>query len=369
MARSGESNNLASDRISVDAALLQARDHLQAGRLDEAEHLVRLILRVQPKHADANHVLGKLLLSRNKPQHALPFLLSAVNANSSDGQFWFAYIDALILAKQPHAAHRALQIVQQAGVAEAHLQDFKLALKDLQEREAKDFNYFCNVHGSDKGDIFPEGNNYAKWYDHWFAPLREAAKEICEIGLYNGGSIKAMCEYFPHARILGLDIDDKSAFNTDRVDTRKLDQGNFDDLNGFVLECQSKARQFDIIIDDGSHDVEHQQMTFGRLFQLLQPGGLYIIEDMGSSYFKLGTVLYSYKQTQTKINNNTIQFLNQRPFSSPWINTNDIDYINQEVESVSIFDICNHALPYQNRDACINGYPLRSISAVIRKLA
>ena len=37
---------------------------------------------------------------------------------------------------------------------------------------------------------------------------------------------------------------------------------------------------FDIIIDDGSHDQTHQQVSWGVLFGFLRRGGLYVIEDI-----------------------------------------------------------------------------------------
>ena len=88
---------------------------------------------------------------------------------------------------------------------------------------------------------------------------------------------------------------------------------------------------------------------------------------MGSSYFTLGTNLYGYIQTQTKINNNTIKFLNQRPFSSIWISEKNLSFVNNSVESVTIFDTYNKHLPYSTDFTCENNYPIRSITSVIKK--
>lgn len=232
----------------------------------------------------------------------------------------------------------------------------------------EDFNYYCNLHGSDKGDIAPNGNHYAKWYEHWFAPLRHSATQICEVGVANGGSLKASHDYFPNAHIIGLDIVDKSAYNSERISTRLFDQGNLAQLEQFVAECRERGLQFDLIIDDGSHDVMHQQLTFGKLFQLVRPGGIYVLEDMGSSYFALGTSLYGYVQTQTKMNNHTVAFLNQRPFSSPWISEQDAAYINEHVSYVSLFDKMIRTLTYVNQFPCVNNYPIRAITSVIQKV-
>ncbi len=45
-------------------------------------------------------------------------------------------------------------------------------------------------------------------------------------------------------------------------------------------------KQFDIIVDDGSHVPWHQLLTFEIMFETwLKPGGLYIIEDVETSYW------------------------------------------------------------------------------------
>ena len=230
-----------------------------------------------------------------------------------------------------------------------------------------DFNHYCNKNYTDKGDLLPGGNRYANFYENWFSKLKNSATNICEIGVASGGSLKSYYDYFQNAQIFGLDIEDKSLYNNDRIKTFILDQSKSQDLDGFFNYCKSNNIQFDFILDDGSHDVEHQQLTFGKLFDLIKPQGLYIIEDLGSSYFTLGTNLYGYIQSQTKINNNTIKFLNQRPFSSLWISEENLIEINNSVDSITIFDTYNKDLPYTNDFTCENNYPIRSITSVIKK--
>lgn len=229
------------------------------------------------------------------------------------------------------------------------------------------FNYYCNLHGSDKGDIAPDGNHYANWYENWFSPIREKVTNICEIGVYNGGSTRAFYDYFSNANIIGIDIFDKTQYENDRTITKVVDQGNPEQLDSFIAECDAQDFKFDIIIDDGSHDVGHQQISFGKLFKLVKPGGLYIIEDMCTSYFTLGVTLYGCAQTQAKIDNNTIKFLNTRPFSSIWITPSDAEHINNTVEYVSIFDRLNTTCTYLDHFKCENDYPPRSITSIIKK--
>lgn len=229
------------------------------------------------------------------------------------------------------------------------------------------FNYYCNLHGTDKGDLGPDGNHYANWYENWFLHIKQTVTNILEIGVYNGGSTRAFHDYFPNANILGIDLYDKTEYENNRITTKIVDQGNSEQLDNFILECYQQNLEFDIIIDDGSHDVAHQQLTFGKLFKLVKPGGLYIIEDMCTSYFNLGVVLYGQTQTQAKIDNNTIKFLNTRPFSSIWISPLDIEHINNTIEYVSIFDRFNTTCTYLDQFSCQNNYPARSITSIIKK--
>ena len=46
------------------------------------------------------------------------------------------------------------------------------------------------------------------------------------------------------------------------------------------------TRRVDIIIDDGSHIVYDQVISFKSLFNKLNPGGIYVIEDLHTSYSK-----------------------------------------------------------------------------------
>jgi len=77
---------------------------------------------------------------------------------------------------------------------------------------------------------------------------------------------------------------DKSQFRSERIQTHVLDQGNEEALQQFVAKIREQGYQFDIIIDDGSHISEHQMLTLKVLWPLLRSGGLYIVEDLHTSY-------------------------------------------------------------------------------------
>ncbi len=88
---------------------------------------------------------------------------------------------------------------------------------------------------------------------------------------------------------------------------------------------------------------------------------------MCTSYFKVGVQLYYYTQTQQKLDNNTVKFLTERPFSSPWIDQNNLDYIQENVEYISILDRLNPQCTYLNVFPCVNNELPRAITSVIKK--
>ena len=102
--------------LTIEQALQQAVEAHKAGRMQDAEHLYRAILQAQPKHPDANHNLGVLAVSVNKPEAALPLFKTALEANPSQGQFWLSYIDALIKEKQFDNARNLLEQGKKAGL-------------------------------------------------------------------------------------------------------------------------------------------------------------------------------------------------------------------------------------------------------------
>jgi SAM-dependent methyltransferase len=155
--------------------------------------------------------------------------------------------------------------------------DISVSLTDIANR--------C---GTDKGSLF---NGYTIVYEMFFASKRNDPVNLLEIGLAMGGpelghsadrkvtdapSIKMWHEFFPHAKIYGLDISDFSSFETDWFKFFRADCGNVSELRAVA----DRGIEFDFIIDDGSHASFHQQLTFAELFQCLRPGGLYIIEDL-----------------------------------------------------------------------------------------
>ena len=88
------------EKLTIDQALQRGIVAHKAGELQEAHRLYMSIIKIQPKHPDANHNMGVLVASLGKVEQALPFFKTALEANSTTAQFWLSYIDALVKLEQ-----------------------------------------------------------------------------------------------------------------------------------------------------------------------------------------------------------------------------------------------------------------------------
>jgi tetratricopeptide (TPR) repeat protein len=102
--------------LTIDQALQQGIDSHKEGKIREAEHLYRAVLKSQPTHPDANHNLGLIAVSVNKAGVALSLFKTALESNPKIEQFWLSYIDALIKEEQLETARQVLADGKKAGI-------------------------------------------------------------------------------------------------------------------------------------------------------------------------------------------------------------------------------------------------------------
>lgn len=126
-------------------------------------------------------------------------------------------------------------------------------------------------------------HHYYEIYDKYFRSFYDMDGSILEIGTHKRESIKMWLKLFPNMFIYGADIRDKGKGERFRI--FRCDQSKEEDLYKLISLID---RPVHIINDDGSHIPEHQLLTFNKLFPKLQNGGLYIIEDIETSYWNSG---------------------------------------------------------------------------------
>ena len=130
---------------------------------------------------------------------------------------------------------------------------------------------------------------YTQHYSSHFDRFKSEKINLLEIGVggydnpYKGGkSLRMWKKYFPLGNIFSIDIYDKSPHQEDRIKIFKGSQVDEEFLNEVIKEIGD----VDIIIDDGSHINEHVITSFELLFPKLKDGGIYVIEDTQTSYWK-----------------------------------------------------------------------------------
>lgn len=133
-------------------------------------------------------------------------------------------------------------------------------------------------------DAHREGPGLWKWrhyfdiYERSFARFVGKPVHILEIGIYGGGSLGMWQSYFgPQCRIYGVDVMESCrAFASDTVKVFIGDQAD----RAFLKRLREEVPVIDIIIDDGGHQPQQQIVTLQEMLPHLQPGGVYLCEDV-----------------------------------------------------------------------------------------
>jgi len=117
-------------KLTINQALQQAVDAHKAGKSQDAHRLYTAILKVQPKHPDANHNTGLLTAGFGKIELALPFFKTALDANPRNAQFWYSYIVALIKLERLIDAKVLLDQAKRKGIKGADFDQLEQRLNE-----------------------------------------------------------------------------------------------------------------------------------------------------------------------------------------------------------------------------------------------
>lgn len=122
-------------------------------------------------------------------------------------------------------------------------------------------------------------HNYTPAYYRMFAGRENKVVNVLEIGVNAGSSLRMWEDHFPNASIVGLDIDARCLFDEGRIRCYAADQNNKKSLLDALRFDGSIG--YDLIVDDGSHIIEHQVTSAKALLPFVYVGGYYVIEDIG----------------------------------------------------------------------------------------
>ncbi|MFL2911899.1 MAG: class I SAM-dependent methyltransferase [Opitutales bacterium] len=182
--------------------------------------------------------------------------------------------------------------------------------------------------------VISKYSHYLDIYERYFEKFIGTSPRLLEIGVCHGGSLQMWSHYFGKgASIHGLDINPNcKAVEKNGVSIHIGDQTDRD----FLSEVLHQMDTPNIIIDDGGHSMKQQRISFDYLFPKLAEGGIYLCEDLHTSYWRKG---YGggYRRRRTFIEylksliDKMHAFHSQSSFLSP-------DYMTKNIESIHFHD-------------------------------
>lgn len=150
--------------------------------------------------------------------------------------------------------------------------------------------------------------HYFEVYDRHFSKYRNTECVVVEIGVCKGGSLQMWKNYFgSKAKIIGIDIEEETlAFAEDQV---VVEIGSQSDPS-FWESFKEKYPKVDILIDDGGHTMEQQIVTFEEMFHHIAEDGVYLCEDMHTSYWNRYGGGYKNPASFVEYTKNFIDYIN-----------------------------------------------------------
>ena len=148
---------------------------------------------------------------------------------------------------------------------------------DKEKNDLETLDEFFHYYGSDKANTFKrnntKGHGYSNFYTKHLDILKKEKINILEIGSYAGASAAAFVKYFPNANIFCFDIN----ISNFKYESKKIHVYGIDIKNekktiktlGKIFE-KNKFSFFDIIIDDGSHNLSDIILSLKLFFKHLK---------------------------------------------------------------------------------------------------
>lgn len=126
-------------------------------------------------------------------------------------------------------------------------------------------------------------HSYLPLYQELLISKKETAKNILEVGVYLGGSIKLWSDFFTNATVYGLDILHKDNIWDGIINNEKIilyTSIDAYDNDFFTKNFLNKKIKCDFMLDDGPHTLESMKQFIKLYSQIMTDDGILIIEDV-----------------------------------------------------------------------------------------
>ena len=150
--------------------------------------------------------------------------------------------------------------------------------------------------------------HYFDIYEQHFSRFRGSDVCIVEFGISHGGSLQMWKSYFgDKCKIFGIDINPHcKKLKENQIEIIIGDQ---EDRN-FLKVLTKKIPKIDILIDDGGHTMKQQINTFKAFYEHIDESGIYLCEDLHTSYWPNYGGGYKRRNTFIEYSKNFIDYIN-----------------------------------------------------------
>lgn len=186
---------------------------------------------------------------------------------------------------------------------------------------------------SNNSRLIHKWNHYFDIYERHFHKFRNKEIVILEIGVSQGGSLQMWKEYFgDKATIFGIDIDPRC---------KELEEENIKIFTGsqsdrkFLREVKNSIPKIDILIDDGGHTMKQQIVSYEELFDHVKDDGIYLCEDLHTSYWLTYGGGHKRRNTFIEYSKNFIDYLNAFHSEQSSLKVNSF---SRSVDSIHYYD-------------------------------
>ena len=215
----------------------------------------------------------------------------------------------------------------------------KKTLIDTDNIFKESLDEFFHFYGSDKANIFKktnkQGHGYSDFYTNQLDELKKKKINILEIGSYAGASAAAFIKYFSKANVFCFDINISNfEFKSKKMHVFGIDINNKKKSKKTLTKIfkQHEFSQFDLIIDDGSHNLKDILFSLNFFFQYLKEEGTFIIEDFKHpNYYK-----YNRNINHILVDEFLKNIVDKKLSNSSMFNDNEQKYLMNSIKKIDV---------------------------------
>lgn len=216
----------------------------------------------------------------------------------------------------------------------------KKIIIDSDKIKSDSLDYLFHEYGSDKANIFKfnqqPGHGYSVYYEKKLETYKNKNLNILEIGSYAGASAAAFTKYLPKSKVYCFDVNISNfKYKSENIHVYGIDINNkkkvIKTLNKIFSE--QNFNQFDLIIDDGSHNLSDILISLKFYFKYVKKNGLYVIEDYKyPNYYKNNRNIDHVLVDQIFVNLN-----NKKSFTSNIFNDDDQKELVSSIKKIETY--------------------------------